>query len=103
MVENVEAQFHKAMIGVFQQAKEECGYVATRFLQLVSEQGGLRAAKNLLHKERPSDGLFELWKRGRLDLSMEALVLQEPWFELFTEEELKEARRRLQELGFELP
>ncbi len=37
--------------------------------------------------------------RKRLDISMEATVLQDPWRELFTEEELAVARQKLAELG----
>jgi len=36
-----------------------------------------------------------LAKEKRIDLSMEALVLKEPWSQLFTEDEIKQARRRL--------
>ena len=101
MVDQLEARFHEAMINVYRRAKSECGYNATRFLQMVSEQGGLPAAKTLLRKEGYSDGFVELWQNHRLDISMEALILQEPWSRLFTAEELAVAHRRLQELGFE--
>ncbi len=37
--------------------------------------------------------------KKRLDISMEATVLQDPWRELFTEEELAVARQKLAELG----
>jgi hypothetical protein len=68
---------------------------------VVSEQGGLRAAKTFLHKEGYSDGFVELWQCGRLDISMEALVLRKPWSSLFTAAEFAIARRRLQELELE--
>ena len=42
-----------------------------------------------------SPGLQRLAREGRTDLSMEALVLEEPWRQLFSAEELKEAKRRL--------
>ena len=47
-----------------------------------------------------SEGLTALWERGRLDITMEALVLKKPWTELFTEEDLSVARKRLYELGY---
>ncbi len=37
---------------------------------------------------------------GRLDLTVEAVVLQKPWRDLFTAEELATARKRLQDLGY---
>ena len=65
----VERQFHKDMVRTYERAKDEAGYVATRFIQLVSEKGGLAAARQLLHGG-PSDGFTALWEKGRLDLSV---------------------------------
>jgi uncharacterized protein with NAD-binding domain and iron-sulfur cluster len=100
MPKDIEARFHQEMLSVYRKAKDECHYNATRFLQMVSDQGGLQAAKALLHAEGYSEGLTALWELGRLDISMEAVVIQQPWSQLFTEEELATARRRLQELGY---
>ena len=38
--------------------------------------------------------------KGRLDISMEALVLKQPWPTLFTKEDLDVARKRLIELNY---
>jgi hypothetical protein len=46
---------------------------------MVSDQGGLQAAKSLLHSECSSDGLTALWELARLDITMEAVVIQQPW------------------------
>jgi hypothetical protein len=97
---STEAQFHNEMIYIYESAKRECGYNATRFLQMVTELGGLQAAKTLLRSNALSDGLVELWQRGRLDLTMEALILRSPWKSLFTSEELATAENRLRELGY---
>lgn len=89
------------MLGIYNTAKAECEYNATYFLQMVNELGGLGAAKQLLSKPGFSDGLTALWECGRLDISMEALVVQEQWQSLFTEDELRAARMRLKELGYQ--
>ena len=94
-----EGEFHGAMLGVYGQARA-LGYNATRFLQMVDELGGLQAAKHLLAKPGVQSGLAWLWEHGRLDISMEALVLQERFRSLFTEPEQAEAHRRLEELGY---
>lgn len=39
--------------------------------------------------------------RKRLDLTVEALVLQPKWATLFSEHELQTARKRLAEYGYE--
>ena len=38
----------------------------------------------LLHAPGFSDGFTALWEHGRLDLTMEARVIREPWSSLFT-------------------
>ena len=97
---DLEAAFHREMLNIYEQAKTECNYVATRFRQMVGELGGLAAAKRLLAPEGYSEGLTRLWEEGRLDISMEALVLRDPWRKLFTVKELEIAQRRLNELGY---
>lgn len=84
---NIEAQFHDAMISVYTRAGEQCGYWATRFLQMVRRRGGLDAAKTLLQRPGISPGLLALSKCGRLDLSAEALVLRPEFKSLFSDEE----------------
>lgn len=100
MTQELINSFHNEMISIYLKAKTICKYNATRFLQMVSEQGGLAAAKSLLHSGGFSDGLVALYECGRLDITMEALVLQAPWSKLFTEEELSIAKDRLNKLGY---
>jgi len=97
----LEEEFHNAMLGVYEKAKLECNYNATRFLQMVNEMGGLDAAKRLLVDHQWwTSGLAKLWELERLDISMENLVIQEKWSPLFTEEEVREATERLIALEF---
>lgn len=92
---DLERRFHGAMIEIYEKAKRETGYNATRFLQMVSELGGLTAARRLLAAPAVSDGFTSLWERGRLDLTVEALVLSEQYRELFSEDEREGAAARL--------
>lgn len=98
---DIEQRFHRAMARIYTRAKSEAGYNATRYLQMVSELGGLQTAKQLLHAPKVSDGFTHLWERGRLDLSVEALVLEPEWKALFTHEERGRARERLASYGYE--
>lgn len=97
---SVERQFDAAMIDIYKRALKECGYRATRFLQMVTEQGGLKTARTLLAREETSDGFAALWELGRHDLTMEYLVLQPQYAELFSPDELATAQQRLQALGW---
>ncbi|ORA12442.1 hypothetical protein BST12_25025, partial [Mycobacterium angelicum] len=47
-----------------------------------------------------SDGFAALWERGRLDLTVEALVVEPAFSDLFTDTEIDIARRRLEQFGF---
>ena len=92
-------QFTEAMRQIYRQAATELDYRPIRFLQMVEELGGVATAKELLAAP-VQEGFTTLWEHGRLDLSMEALVLQPQWSSLFTESELAEARRRLSDAGY---
>ncbi len=92
--------FHNEMLRIYDEAKE-FGYNPTYFLGMVRELGGVTAAKRLLRGSDISDGLTRLWKEERLDISKEAVVLQESWNSLFTNAELNQARRRLEELDYD--
>ena len=91
---DLEAQFEQEMRKIYDEAVR-CGYYPRRFLVMVNELGGLQAAKRLLSGDVPSCGFVRLWELGRIDLTVESLVLREPWCHLFAEAELKEAERRL--------
>lgn len=97
---HLENQFHRAMINIYEIALSRCRYRATRFLQMVTEHGGLRAAKRLLHTPGLQYGFEELWKCGCLDITMENLILKSHWNQLFTDEEKDIARQRLLDCGY---
>lgn len=106
MSSSLEDEFHAAMLQIYEcAARLKPPYRATRFLQMVQGSGGKAAADQLLASANPSAGFTELFLRGRenLKLSVEYLVLQSPWHQLFTEEQLAVARRRLVEVGVEPP
>ena len=90
--------FDVAMLSIYERALSEARYPAVRFLQMVNEHGGVETANRLLPEM--SQGFAELWKRGRLDLTMEALVIRTRWRSLFTEEQLRIAEDRLRQSGY---
>jgi hypothetical protein len=93
-----EARFHAAMLDIYRVAKRDLSYNATRFLQLVEARGGARQ----LLAGAPWEGFATLRERGRLDLSVEAHILQPEFRELFTEAERRVAEDRLRQFGHEL-
>lgn len=97
---DLQSQFDQAMFEIHHRAREQCDYNPVRFLQMLSEKGGLATAKHLLASGAPQEGFVHLWECGCLDLTVEALVLQDRFRSLFTDEELEEAHRRLEDLGY---
>jgi hypothetical protein len=95
-------EFDRAMRRLYTEALQQTGYRAGYFLRMVSELGGLIAAKALLAPGRPThDGFTTLYIHQRLDLTVEATVLANPAFAaLFTDEELDTARARLALHGY---
>jgi hypothetical protein len=90
---DLSKQFETEMRAIYPQCAK-FGYHPTYLLQLISDYGGVGAAKHLLGSP-PSDGFSRLALEQRLDLSVEAVVLKPQWQVLFDEAELTTARRRL--------
>lgn len=106
MTEKLINLFNLEMLAIYDAAlKLKPPYRATLFLRMVNEHGGKGAADILLATGNPSSGFTELYIRGKenLKLSVEYLVLKNPWRNLFSEEQLAIARKRLREVDCPLP
>jgi hypothetical protein len=91
--------FGEAMRKLYLDAKD-AGYNATYFLRMLNDFGGVTTARRLLASSQPSEGFTRLWEMGRLDLSVEALILHDRWRRLFSTEERTAARERLANYGW---
>lgn len=91
----VDSEFAKRMRAIYDRGRSEAGYNAAYFLSMLSQYGPQETAHRLLSSAAVSDGFVQLWERGRLDLTVEALVLEPQFAELFSEDEIDNARRRL--------
>lgn len=106
MSTSLEEGFEEKVFEVYENAKKLCGYNATRFLQKIRKDGSLAAAKSWLNPKKDkggvTSGFLKLVENGRLDISLEALVLQNPWRKLFSQSELEMAENRLKRFGFKM-
>ncbi len=82
------------------EATKKYNYNPTYFLRMLNEHGGVETAKRLLQKSGAQQGLFTLWQLGLLNESVEAAVIDKRFQSLFSKEEIAEASRRLEELGY---
>ena|SRR5665213_490109 len=102
-IKELESDFDEAMMDVYRRALNECDYKASRFLHMLHEHRGLETARILLHAPGVSEGYSALWERKRLDLTVEAVIIDRKWETLFTNAERNIARTRLAAYGYELP
>jgi hypothetical protein len=93
-----ERAFEAALLEAYESWKQ-IGYVATRFRLLISNRGGVETARILLAKSGTPSGFERLANAGRLEQTMEYVVLRPEFGALFSAEERSIARRRLVEHG----
>lgn len=91
----LEQELGNEMLVLYKTAKTKCKYNATRFFQMFTELGALQTAKKLINSNIPTNGFTAMWECGCLDLTIEKLVLNPKYRELFTDEELVKAKQRL--------
>jgi hypothetical protein len=72
------SEFDQEMLRIYQRALSEAHYKATRFLTMLHEHRGLETARLLNHSPTASEGYTALWERKRLDLTVEAVIHDNP-------------------------
>lgn len=97
---DVHREFARRMSGVYRRGRDEAGYNATYFRTMLAEHGPLATAHKLLAAPAVSDGFAALWERGRMDLTVEAVVVEPQFAELFSADEIAAAQRRLEQFGY---
>lgn len=103
MDSHLERRFDAAMMALYDAARKEAKYNAGYYHQMLLERGGIETARMLVLSDQPSSGYTAMWECGRLDLTVEALILRPEWSQLFAEEPevTRKARQRLSEYGYE--
>ena len=97
---NLEEKFNLQAKHNAQTAILAHGAPAKRLLQDLEAYGGVRTAQDLFRKHRVSDGFDQLAQRGKLELTLEALVIKGQFGSLFTDEEANWCLEVLMEAGY---
>jgi hypothetical protein len=92
---DLEREFQVAAIEMYLAVLKECLYDERVFLRMIAASGARRAAKSLLEPAHVQSGLRGLRRLGRLDLTVEHLVIQPRWSGLFSKDEREVAKMRL--------
>lgn len=79
---------------------EAIGYRPTQFKNMLGAQGGGATVRQLLAKGKPSEGFTRLWQLGRLDLTVEALIVETKWRLLISPILVHQAERMLTKSGY---
>jgi hypothetical protein len=108
MAKDLVALFDRAMHRILERAAAlKPPLTFPGFRSMLAEHGGKHTADVLLAQFQVSDGFTKLVlhsletnSKDALQLTVEYLVLEEPWRQLFTRTQLRTAERRLREVGY---
>ena len=82
------------------QEMSKIGYKPNIFIDMRIEHGTIEAIKRLIHSEVVQSGFTTLWENKRLDLSMENIIQEPEWADIFTDEDRLLAKKRLKDYNF---
>lgn len=95
-----DQEFEAALIELYRRWVREVNYRAQRFLAMVRRRGPVEAARAVINASEPPRGFTRLRQAGRLDLTVEALVVENRRFHhLLTPQEVERAKTRLIDAG----
>ena len=109
MTELNDREFTAALRQLCDDTVAKTGYNPTAFRIMLDKHEGLETVRRLIYKgqqeKNVASGFTKLWELKRLDLSLEAFILREPWHSLLKNEKmqgcLEEAQHRLKKMGYE--
>jgi hypothetical protein len=94
-------EFTDFLLAKAREAEAKLRYRPTQFLQMLNSSGGYATAVQLLSSRSISEGFKTLWAKKRLDLTVEALVLESKWGSHFDPVLREVAAKRLREAGYQ--
>ena len=100
MNQQIQKQLEQEFLRASFICKNRYKYNPTRFLQMLERSGPVNTAVDLVMAPTYHEGFTKLWELGRLDLTVEAIILREPFNKLFSQQVLSTARSKLEKLGY---
>ena len=98
-MDQLEQKFTVELLEQLSRAQQVSGVEETRLRQNVEKLGGVKAVQQMLAKNQENRQFQPLLKLKRLDLSVEALVIQGKYSSLFTDDEVNLCLNALLEGG----
>ena len=101
-MEKLQVEFTKTMVDLCNQIQSDCNHNPTKRREMIDTHGGQETANKLLGPGGENYwGFQNLQLLGRLDLSVECLVLRPAFRTLFNDTQLATARQRLRDSGYD--
>lgn len=100
MDKNQDAKFTNFLREKAKEAELTMHYRPTYFLGMLESEGGYRTALRLLSAKNVSEGFIKLWENRRVDLSVEALVVESEWRQAFDPALLARAEKKLKDVKY---
>lgn len=97
----IAIEFGRRIVDACDRALVEADYNASYLRTMLGQYGPVETGRRLLAAPAVSDGFAALWERGRMDLTVEAIASEPRFAPLFSEEEVTNARRRLEQFGYD--
>jgi hypothetical protein len=93
----LERNLYGRMEDVIQICQRELHWKPTAALEMIHKYGPVEAARRIVLTKEGTVGFARCWEEGRLELSVEAIILGEEFRPLFDEEILTKANNRLEQ------
>ena len=100
MRNEMEDDFKRELLRAVDVCINRYRYRPSYFLQMLDNYGAVGTVIKLVTADKFHEGFTKLWEFGRLDLTVEAIMLRSPYRQLFTKEVLDKALERLTALGY---
>lgn len=96
----LEQQLQQELIHTVEQHNLVCGWNPARFLQSVNQYGAVSVLRRMLAQGKTSESFERLAEQGRLELSIEALIVKKQYAPLFTDKEVNACFDSLCQYGY---
>lgn len=96
----LEKQFDEEFLRRCEVAEAKSSCRLKRMVQNVQKFGGVKTAQEIMRKGRLSDDFEKMAEEGLLALTMEALVIEAAYADLFTDDEVNACYEALCEHGY---
>lgn len=98
----LEKEFDNAVRNQITTILQTTNYRPTYYMEMVHRHGAYQAAVDLVRASQPPAGFTRLYEMARLDLTVEALVIEPRFVDLFSQEDRDSALARLRKYGYKV-